>query len=327
MSTENTLDANGSDNTDVNIAYVGGWGRSGSTLLTRMLAEVKGFTAVGELRDVYLRGIIQDRVCGCGSRFSACDFWQAVGEDAYGGWDTLSVPELEELRLRTDKPWHVPALLKPGLRKRTDKAVAEYGELLLPLYRSIRKISGARVIVDASKIASFGAILNRTEGLSPRFIHLVRDPRGTLNSWSKQVRMEDDLDNTRYMPRYNLMSGSAQYVGYNLEMQAVAAKSSHMRMKYEDLVADPEARLREALEVIGASGDDFDFSRFISSEGVKLGVTHTIAGNPMRHESGWVALRHDDGWRKKMPKHQQRIVTALTLPLMKQYGYDIGASW
>ena len=67
MSTNTSSGADNTDTSDVNIAYVGGWGRSGSTLLTRMLAEVPGFTAVGELRDVFLRGIIQDRVCGCGT--------------------------------------------------------------------------------------------------------------------------------------------------------------------------------------------------------------------------------------------------------------------
>lgn len=309
---------------DVDIVFVGGWGRSGSTLLTRMLAEVEGFVAIGEVRDVFLRGIIEDRVCGCGERFSACDFWQSVGDDAYGGWNTLSVPRLQELRVLTDKPWHVPALVKPGLRKKTDEAVAEYGDMLAPLYRSVRKITGARYIVDASKIASYGAILQRTEGLSPRFVHLVRDPRGTLNSWMKQVHMTDDLDRTRYMPRYNIVSGAARYVGYNALMHTVEKKSPHMLMRYEDLVIQPEANMREALKLLDlADADTCDLSNFLSAEGVKLGVNHSIAGNPMRHESGWIALRPDESWREKMPKHKQLTIAALTLPLLKKYGYKV----
>ena len=309
---------------DVDIVFVGGWGRSGSTLLTRMLAEVDNFTAIGEVRDVFLRGIIEDRVCGCGERFSACDFWQSVGDDAYGGWNTLSVPRLKELRSLTDKPWHVPALIKPGLRKKTDEAVAEYGALLAPIYQSVRKITGARYIVDASKIASYGAILQRSEGLSPRFIHLVRDPRGTLNSWMKQVRMTDDLDKTRYMPQYNIVSGAARYVGYNAEMHAVEKRSPHMLMRYEDLVVEPDAKMREALKLIGlADADTRDLSSFLGPEGVKLGVNHTIAGNPMRHESGWIPLRPDNSWREKMPRSKQLTIAALTLPLLKKYEYDI----
>jgi len=295
------------DSTDVDIVFVGGWGRSGSTLLTRMLAEVPGFVAVGEVRDVFLRGIIEDRVCGCGERFSACDFWQAVGDDAYGGWNQLSVPRVKELRALTDKPWHVPALIKPGLRKTTDEAVEEYGQLFSALYQSIKKITGADYIVDASKIASYGAILQRTEGLSPRFVHLVRDPRGTLNSWMKQVRMTDDLDRARYMPRYNTVSGAARYMGYNAEMHAVGAKSPSM------------------LSFLGVA-EDSDLSHFLGPDGVKLGVNHTIAGNPMRHESGWIPLRPDESWREKMPKNKQLAIAAMTLPLLKKYEYDVGAS-
>ena len=265
---------------------------------------------------------MEDRVCGCGSRFSSCEFWQGVGNDAYGGWDKLDVQNLKDLRLATDKPWHVPALLLPGIRKKTDKAVEEYGQLLSLLYHSIRKVSGCNYIVDASKIASYGAILHRTEGLDPYFIHLVRDPRGTLNSWMKQVHMTDDLDRVRYMPRYNTLSGIARYLGYNAEMHAVGRKSEHMLMRYEDLVADPENKIKQALEFIGVS-DAVDLSAFIDDDKVNLGMNHTIAGNPMRHSSGWIELRPDNAWQSKLSRSQQLFIGTLAYPLLRKYKYNV----
>ncbi len=308
----------------IDIAFVGGWGRSGSTLLSRMLGEVPDFVAVGEVRDVFLRGIMEDRVCGCGSRFSSCEFWQEVGDNAYGGWSQLDVQRLKDLRVATDKPWHVPALLKPGLREKTDHAVEEYGNLLLQLYRSIKSISGCNYIVDASKIASYGAILHRTDGLDPHFIHLVRDPRGTLNSWMKQVHMTDDLDRVRYMPRYNSLSGIARYLGYNAEMHAVGRKSEHMLMRYEDLVSNPEENIRLALSFLGAD-DGIDLSQFINNEKVNLGMNHTIAGNPMRHSSGWIELKPDNAWQEKLSKSQQLMIGTLSYPLLKKYKYSVFA--
>ena len=106
------------DATDVEIVFVGGWGRSGSTLLARMLAEVSDFVAVGEVRDVFLRGIIENRV-------SAVVVNDSVSVISGKLWVTRRMEAgtncpylvLKELRILTDKPWHVPALVRPGSAK------------------------------------------------------------------------------------------------------------------------------------------------------------------------------------------------------------------
>ena len=43
--------------TRAQVLYVGGWGRSGSTLLSHMLAQVAGHVSVGELRYVWQAGV------------------------------------------------------------------------------------------------------------------------------------------------------------------------------------------------------------------------------------------------------------------------------
>ena len=62
------------------VLYLGGFGRSGTTLVERLLGELPGVCALGEVVHLWQRDIRDDERCGCGVRFSACPFWQSVGE-------------------------------------------------------------------------------------------------------------------------------------------------------------------------------------------------------------------------------------------------------
>ncbi len=50
------------------VLYVGGWGRSGSTLLSHLLGRLPGMVSVGELRYVWQAGVEANELCGCGER-------------------------------------------------------------------------------------------------------------------------------------------------------------------------------------------------------------------------------------------------------------------
>ena len=80
------------------VLYVGGLGRSGSTLLDRMLGRLDDVWSVGELVHLWERGLKENNRCGCGRCFADCPFWRRVGEVAFGGWDTLDADEVLALR-------------------------------------------------------------------------------------------------------------------------------------------------------------------------------------------------------------------------------------
>ena len=72
------------------ILFIAGIGRSGSTLLSRMLAQIEGFQAMGELHHLWqTRAPLQasDELCGCGSSYAECRFWPRVIETALGPVD------------------------------------------------------------------------------------------------------------------------------------------------------------------------------------------------------------------------------------------------
>src|SRR3954451_18343438 len=66
----------------IKVLFVTGAARSGTTLVDLLLSQVPGITAVGELRYLWQRGLLERRLCGCGSPVPECVFWQAVLDTA-----------------------------------------------------------------------------------------------------------------------------------------------------------------------------------------------------------------------------------------------------
>ena len=75
--------------TTARVLYIGGWGRSGSTLAERLLGEMPEIVGAGEVTHLWQRGLIDNELCACGTPFRDCPFWTAVGDRAFGGWDTV----------------------------------------------------------------------------------------------------------------------------------------------------------------------------------------------------------------------------------------------
>jgi hypothetical protein len=69
----------------VRVLFLGGLGRSGTTLLERVLGELPGVCPLGEVVHLRERDLRNGERCGCGATFSDCDFWRSVGEEAFGG--------------------------------------------------------------------------------------------------------------------------------------------------------------------------------------------------------------------------------------------------
>ena len=110
----------GGDDAPIKILYIGGYSRSGSTLLLRLLAESPGLVAVGELFDVWNRSYRDNQLCGCGLGFRECPFWQQTTVEAFGaGPAAIPWANYEARRRRVQGVTSVPRLWFPGLRSRS----------------------------------------------------------------------------------------------------------------------------------------------------------------------------------------------------------------
>jgi hypothetical protein len=306
------------------VVYLGGLGRSGTTLLERLLGELPGVCSAGETIHLWQRGIADGEGCGCGKPLPDCEFWREAGTAAFGGLARVDVHRFSELRFMVDRNRYIPRLAAPVLRPSVHRAVQEYTGYFERLYAGIAQVSGCQVVVDSSKHPSLAFCLRWNTGIDLRVVHVVRDSRAVAYSWTQRVlRPESAAD--PYMKMYSPPASAALWNAQNGALQVLAAEGvPTLRIRYEDLVGDPAGTLREIAGFAGIATGDAGLAFLGGEPGepwAELNPSHTASGNPMRFVTGRVPIRTDTRWRTEMPSGQRRMVTALTLPLLVRYGY------
>lgn len=112
--------------------------------------------------------------------------------------------------------------------------------------------------------------------------------------------------------------------GHNvlLEIPRLAGTKTRL-VRYEDFVEDPRELLAGILEFADVPVNEQTLAAAQPSS-VDLGVSHQVAGNPMRYQTGHIEVANDQKWRSLMPSRQRRMVTVLTAPVAALLGYRPG---
>jgi Sulfotransferase domain len=249
-----------------------------------------------------------------------------VGKQAFGGWEKADIGRIGQLRAAVDRTRQIPRLSRGSLPVAMRADLDEYRGYYLRLYRAIGDVSGCGAVVDSSKHASLAFCLRGSAEIDLRVIHMVRDSRAVAYSWTRKVaRPEAAAGDGSYMTTYAPSRAAGHWNAQNGALALLARRGTPvLRLRYEDLVTEPEQTLRRAATFAGVPAGDLDLP-FLHGEGderyAELTRSHTASGNPMRFTTGKVPIKGDDRWRAAMPGRQRRTVTALTLPLLTQYGY------
>jgi hypothetical protein len=303
------------------ILYVGGVGRSGSTLVGRVLGEAADSICVGETRYLWSRGLLHNVECGCGQPFRSCVFWSEVGNYAFGGWQNIDVQRLIDLdnevnRLRA-LPFHWLPLMRPGFAAIVD----EYTSYLAKLYVAMSRASKAKIIVETSKEPNFASALARIPHSRLHLVHLVRDSRAVAYSWTRNRRMPSPIGDQEFMPQFSPRYAATRWSISNAAFHALGRTTPYMRLNYEDFVDNPRTSLRILSDF---AQENFELGKTrLSDKKVRLGDHHIFSGNPMRSSTGWLDMRVDNEWQSSLPTLRQAEVIAMTWPLQRLYGYRI----
>src|SRR5216683_3159286 len=120
----------------VRVLYIAGTGRSGSTLLANTLGQVKGVFNAGEIRYLWQRGMLENRLCGCSRHFMDCPFWQEVVREALGP-AAPDAQSMVKLQSRLTRVRHLPSLaLRRDLSGSTD--FDRYRSVISAVYRAVQ---------------------------------------------------------------------------------------------------------------------------------------------------------------------------------------------
>lgn len=301
-----------------NVVFIGGSGRSGTTLLARMVGQVPGYVAVGEVREIWRDRVGQNRLCGCGQVFDQCSFWQQVGQEAFGGWSNIdrAATEAEVGRLSWLGAF---SSMRPG--RSVQLGSPKVAEVLGRLYAAIGAVADGATIVDTSKGPPYGVALSAVPGIGFRAIHIVRDSRGVANSWLKEVPRP--YSPGRLLRTHKLSAvASTRWLAHNSEMELLGARVPMARVRYEHLAAQPRAEVQRVLRELRAAPHPEDLA-FLENGAATLGANHTVAGNPNRLETGSIPVAVDEAWRGNLGLVQRLQVTAMTWPMLLRYGYRL----
>ncbi len=300
------------DGPPVTVLCITGWCRNGSTIIGNVLNEIPGFMHVGELHFLWKNaaGNGANSRCGCGAVLTQCPFWSEIIELTTPPGSSLADFAAEVVRrqracVRTRHTWRI---LRRGL---ASDDLTQHAALMRATYQAIAERSGARVIVDTSKIPGEAALLPDLDGVTPYFVHLVRDPRAVAESWREPKQ---------YVYAMSATKSTAYWHGFNLASRAITRRheSRSTFLRYEEFIADPAGAIDRLLRLCGADPG----VNPVRGREIDLRANHTVTGNPDRFLTGTTILRDtDDRWKTGLHRSAQLAARMLAWPLSRRYGY------
>jgi hypothetical protein len=276
--------------------YIGGAGRSGSTLLDLLLGAHPAVQSLGEVHRLNSYARDEHDPCTCGLRVLECPFWldverhliEEVGPPPPG----TTWLETREIMLQPGNLSRPVNALQKGLLlvagERAYHAVmprlapGQYRAMqhTLQWYEAIRKATGCPVLVDSTKDARRLKMLYLADPEPYRLVYMVRDGRAVAASKIRRT----GVPMTAAAHEWVSLQRKAQWAQRTIPSDKVA------RLRYEDLCRDPGAEIQRLCAFLGLSFDPGMLRLDKQS-------SHNIGGNPMRFRKGELTIELDERWR------------------------------
>lgn len=308
---------------------------SGSTLLSMLVGAHPDACCVGELKATSLSNPEEYR-CSCRSRIKECGFWRKVSAGMKARGLDYEVTNAQTFIVESPSPY-VNWLMRPLHRHK----LAELGRdaLLavspawwrhyrrvqrrnLALLETLHEITGAKIVVDSSKVALRLKYLLRLPDTDVRVLWLVRDGRAVSLTYMDTTSFADATDpnfrggGTGAKHATRTMSEAArEWRRSNEAAEALLRgldRSRWLRLSYEEYCTDPLTALRKICGFVGIDPEKIvlDFKS----------VEHHVVGNGMRFDTS-SEIRLDERWRSVLTPADLATFDRIAGDLNRKYGY------
>ncbi|MCK6438805.1 MAG: sulfotransferase [Planctomycetes bacterium] len=304
------------------LVYIGGSGRSGSTLLDLLLGNHSRIQSLGEFDffDRYAHGIAQ-HFCTCGVPVPQCPFWlnvqDTMRETGQSDAPTLATSHatFAPLSYRSPRKFVEAFALISGSRTLYSLASAFVRDHLLAAresmrwYDAVRHATGKPIIVDSSKGAARFKTLYLLDPLNTRMIFLLRDGRAVANSLMK-------LSHTKGKPLTIEQAARTwkRHVSNALWVRLSVPTRSMLTVRYEELCTSAEPVLRAICDFIGVGFEPAMLE-------LNKNVAHIVGGNPMRMRRDESAIALDERWRQELTTENLNVFDRIAGKLNRKLGY------
>ena len=92
----------------------------------------------------------------------------------------------------------------------------------------------------------------------------------------------------------------------------------YLRIRYEDLVGNPEGVTREILGFAEMPSDDL---AYIQGKSIRIQASHIPLGNPGKFVGDEIEVHGDFQWSNKMVWYRRLLVRLISWPLLNRYSY------
>ncbi len=302
----------------VRILYVGGYVRSGTTIVDMLLGMNTATFAVGEI-NIFFQQVTRTNdpaKCSCGHTLRECPFWSEVLARFQAALPDIS---LHQANLITRKVETFPERLRDASHYWDD-----YVKIWRVMIDAVAEISGASIIVDSSKTGRHSLcrpLSLEQAGFDVSLLQMMRDPRAV--TWSKLRR---EIGKGRLHGRLPILAAAA-FSGFHWSLTNLSTgwrygdqkTLPYYELHYEEFIDDPVGKLREIEQAF-----QLDLSRTIEviETDAEVENGHLSSGNELRMQSALHLRKLPPTWKTALPP-SAKLGVLVSAPAAHHYHYHV----